>query len=387
MNSYLFVTIPEKGHLNPMIGSAQYLAEMGHEVSFVASADLSDQLRPFDLEFFDDLVAPSPGRPTKGAELISLVQDKQALSAWVQALLCDGVEALIQNCQNCFEKRKPNVIVLDPLLYAPALAAHKLQIPWVALSNSMNPVLPEGLSSELLDTAKKLDAFRYGLLKQHSLETTFRGCDILSPYLNVAFTTPSVSGYGGDDVQQVGPTLPKAAPGRPFRRKMPSKKLVYISFGSQVYHWPAFFERAIEACGDLDVELVISAGDLANQPHFQSLPDWVRMFEYAPQLSVLEQADLFITHGGANSFMEAIRSGVPMIMNPICNDQFHQAFFLKQNQLGVVKEVTTLSVDNLRVLFQDCLESAEWYTGLEMARQSYQSNGSRLAAEKIEKLC
>ncbi len=40
-----------------------------------------------------------------------------------------------------------------------------------------------------------------------------------------------------------------------------------------------------------------------------------------PQLEVLKQANLFITHGGMNSSSESLYFGVPMIVIPVMGDQ------------------------------------------------------------------
>jgi len=387
MNKYLFVTIPEKGHINPMIGTAQFLQQLGHKVFFSSPADIGQYLNKFELQFVPNLVTSSPSRPTCGAELVELVQDKEMLSDWVTSLLCNGLEDAIPAYQQCYNEINPDCVVIDPLMYAPALAAHINSTPWVALSNSMNPVLPSSLTSDLLSTSKKIDKFRYDLIEKHKLKTSFRGCDILSPHLNIVFTTPSVSGYNKHDVQQVGPTFPYPESIKKFERRYPERPMIYISFGSQVYYWPDFFERAVNACENLGAELVLSVGDLADTSYFQDLPSWVHSYRYAPQVSVLKQADLFVTHGGANSFMEAVYFGVPMIINPICNDQFHQSYFVRKNQLGTEKQVTEMSTNDLSSLFTQCLHSNEWCSGLKKAHESYQINGSLLAAQRIEDLC
>ncbi len=50
MSRILFTTIPEKGHINPMIGPAVWLQRRGHHVRFHAGHDISSQLRAAGLE-------------------------------------------------------------------------------------------------------------------------------------------------------------------------------------------------------------------------------------------------------------------------------------------------------------------------------------------------
>ena len=42
---------------------------------------------------------------------------------------------------------------------------------------------------------------------------------------------------------------------------------------------------------------------------------------YVPQLEVLEQADVFVTHGGMNSVNEGIHYQVPLVVIPHDKDQ------------------------------------------------------------------
>jgi MGT family glycosyltransferase len=42
---------------------------------------------------------------------------------------------------------------------------------------------------------------------------------------------------------------------------------------------------------------------------------------YVPQLEILQQADIFITHGGMNSSSEGLYFGVPLLVIPVMGDQ------------------------------------------------------------------
>ena len=44
------------------------------------------------------------------------------------------------------------------------------------------------------------------------------------------------------------------------------------------------------------------------------------MAPFAPQLTLLDRASLFITHAGMNSVLEGLSHGVPMLCIPVAND-------------------------------------------------------------------
>ncbi|MBC1385551.1 glycosyltransferase [Listeria innocua] len=53
------------------------------------------------------------------------------------------------------------------------------------------------------------------------------------------------------------------------------------------------------------------------------------------QKYVLSKADLFITHGGMNSIMEAISNEVPMLLNPITPEQRINSLIVNNKKIGI----------------------------------------------------
>jgi UDP:flavonoid glycosyltransferase YjiC (YdhE family) len=74
-----------------------------------------------------------------------------------------------------------------------------------------------------------------------------------------------------------------------------------------------------------------------------------------PQLEVLAHADVMITHGGANSVIEALAHGVPLLVSPICNDQFHQAELVQRAGFGRVLDLHTATPAQCRDALQELL--------------------------------
>ena len=77
----LIVTIPEKGHINPLMGVAQHLVARGKRVEFFAQADFSAQLQRAGLPC--PCHTPQPGArkaraapPTKGREFVAKLRSR-----------------------------------------------------------------------------------------------------------------------------------------------------------------------------------------------------------------------------------------------------------------------------------------------------------------------
>jgi UDP:flavonoid glycosyltransferase YjiC (YdhE family) len=161
---------------------------------------------------------------------------------------------------------------------------------------------------------------------------------------------------------------------------------VYVSFGSQIYHQPQLFRLLAEATKNLGAQVVFAAQQLHQSPEFADLPAHVLTCGYAPQLALLPRASVFVTHGGANSVMEAIRFGVPLLISPICNDQFHQAHYIQRRAIGEAMDLYDTSVQMCHEVLKRLLHAPDYRRNLEPITRSYQRDGAREAARLIERL-
>jgi len=344
MSRFLFVVIPERGHLHPYLGPALHLQARGHEVWFFAEAPLDAVLEPLGLRRWP-LHPPAPAVRHAGEEFSARARDAAWLRQWVAGVLLDDVERQVLRIEAAITTLRPAALVLDPMVYAGAIAAHRVGLPWAAVSNSLNPVLPAELDSELLRTVAWLAPRRAALFAAHGMAPMFRGCDLLAPGLTVCFSSRALVAEPPAGVQLVGASLPprprEPASGIDWAARS-GRPRVLVSLGSQVYHQPRMFRTIATALADMDVELVASIGELDPAP-LGPWPPGAVLRRWLPQLEVLAHTDVMITHGGANSVMEALAYDVPLLVSPICNDQFHQAELVRRTGLGRVLDLHTAS--------------------------------------------
>ncbi len=380
-----FALLPEKGHINPYIGPAQALAARGHSVTVAAPGDIAAQISAAGLAFVPDLIPQEPGaRPTHGPELAALIADPPRLAEWIELLLLTGIPEQVERLRAFYRRHSTHVAVVDPLYYAAAIAAHAEGLPWAAVSNSLNPVLPTGLDSALIRTTAALAPRRDAIFASYGMSPAFRSADVLSPFLTVAFTTEALCGPV-EGVRLAGPSFPVSTRGDEVElRPLPAgRPVVYASFGSQLYHWPALFAALRDAARQLGIMLVLSAGELAAS---MQQDEWCQVYRYAPQLPLLASASVFVTHGGANSFMEALAAGVPQLLSPMCNDQFHQAHFLQRSGAGIVADLRGMPAKDISLRLDYLLSSRAIRTATERLSRSYQDNGALPTATWIEEL-
>lgn len=377
MKNILFIVIPEKGHINPCIGVAQYLKEMGHSISFYAPSDISEQLGRAGFQSF--LGPKEKNEHNRGAKFTKSIVDPAWLRNWIKTTLLDSAEDVIPELRRHIKNF--DLVVTDPMIYPATIASELEGKRWVALSNSLNPVLNDQIESELLETVEWLSDDRDLLFKKHGLNTKFRGCDALSSYLTIAFTTPELSHTNDSKVCQVGPSMPLNKRGDEnefdwgwFNPELP---LVYASFGSQIYHQPELFRKIINAVAEKPVQLLAAVHDL----DLEYIPQNVHLCGYGPQLEILKKARVLITHGGANSIMEALATRTPVLINPICNDQFHQVWFVEKAKCGK-------QIDLGHETAEQVWSAVQWALSADISHvaDSYQQNGALKAAELINEL-
>jgi zeaxanthin glucosyltransferase len=375
MRRALFVVLAEKGHVHPFIGPAQALQRRGHAVGFYSPSDLRAPLRRAGVEEVFD----------RGAAFAALVADPARLRAWIRAMLVDTVPAEVERLRAVVAAFKPDVIVADPMAYAAPIVAAELGIPWAGVSTSLNPVVPASWSSELIETTEGLP--RAELFAGYGVHgRRFRVSDCLSEDLNVAWTTEALVGPAPADVLLAGASMPLADRGDEGEAVEieTDRPLVFMALGSQIWHQPRMFEVVIEASRGQAWQLVLAMGGLAESV---TVPPHVRVVGYAPQLALLRRARAMISHGGANSVMEALAHGVPLMISPICNDQPHNARFVAEAGAGVACDLGQASTEEVRRLLNVlCADGAQRAAARRIADSYRAAGGAERVAGAIAEL-
>jgi hypothetical protein len=127
------------------------------------------------------------------------------------------------------------------------------------------------------------------------------------------------------------------------------------------------FQMIAEACGGLDIQLVIALGGGASPESLSELPGNTLVVGYAPQLELLQKATLTITHAGMNTTLESLSNGVPMLAIPITNDQPGVAARIAWTGCGEVIPLAKVNAQKLKESIKRLLRE-----------DSYKNNALRL---------
>ncbi len=105
-----------------------------------------------------------------------------------------------------------------------------------------------------------------------------------------------------------------------------------------------------------------------------NVPSNVKCVDWMPQNDLLGHSNtvLFITHGGANGQMEAIRHGVPMISIGVMSEQLYNSRRIEYNGYGKQLKLHELTSDDLVQAIHDITSNAMYYENARRCSQIIQ---------------
>ncbi len=137
---------------------------------------------------------------------------------------------------------------------------------------------------------------------------------------------------------------------------------------------------------DIQFSIAIGSDIICGSDHFNIADlDNVIFYSKLPQVAVLRETDIFITHGGLGSIKEALLIGVPMIVIPRYFDQPFNAVRVEHHKVGMALFNNELSVNSLIAAIDMMLASAATRDSVEEFREIFSyANSHRVAAGLIE---
>jgi MGT family glycosyltransferase len=323
----------------------------------------------------------------------------------VEPFLADAVQALPQLIEvyeggagsGCGEGDVPDLVLHDITSYPARVLAHRWGVP--AISLSPNLVAWEGYEEEVAEPMwaepRQTERGRAyyerfeSWLKENGITQhpdPFAGRPTRSLVL-----IPRVLQPNADRVDERVHTFVGACQGDrsaqgDWQRPADAAKVVLVSLGSAFTKQPEFYRQCVRAFGDLPGwHLVLQVGRHVDTGELGPVPANVEVRSWVPQLAVLRQADLFVTHAGAGGSQEGLATATPMIAVPQAVDQFGNAEMLRG--LGVARHVPMeeATAETLRAAALALVDDPEVARRLaEVQAGMAAEGGTRRAADLIE---
>ena len=130
----------------------------------------------------------------------------------------------------------------------------------------------------------------------------------------------------------------------------------------------------------------MSVGNLVSIEDFGRLPENISIFSHVDQISVLEKADVFVSHCGMNSVNESLYFEVPLVMLPQTSEQ--KGVAERVSQLGAgIKFDKSDGASVLRAINKILSVDTYKQNAKKIAQGFKNSSGAKGAADKIIKVC
>lgn len=178
-----------------------------------------------------------------------------------------------------------------------------------------------------------------------------------------------------------GPYLDERPNDVPFPwEQLDGRSLVYASMGTlHTAKWH-ILESIASACASLPVQLVVSLGQWTKDSKTRELPGNPITVPYAPQLALLARAAVAVTHAGANTVMEALSHGCPLVAIPLASDQPAIAARVAWAGTGVVVSPGNATPGRLQTAISTVLQQKSIQLKAEALQQEILEAGGVVAA-------
>ncbi|MET8973517.1 macrolide family glycosyltransferase [Streptomyces hydrogenans] len=189
----------------------------------------------------------------------------------------------------------------------------------------------------------------------------------------------------GEPFRFIGASLREEPEGTACPPVPHGRRLAYVSFGTVVELTDAVLAALREAFSGAGWQVLLATGE--REVPATALPDHFVVRKSVPQLEVLRRADVFVTHGGTNSVMEALVHEVPMVVAARAPEHAITADQVELLGLGTRVDPDTLDAEGLRTAVETAAGDPAVRRALaEMGRAAREAGGAAAAADELEKL-
>jgi zeaxanthin glucosyltransferase len=399
-----FICPNAQGHLNAMIALARQLQSRGHDVVFLYSSGAGGL--PFvpgpDKDHFDENIGEA-----------SKMQGEDALKFGMR-LLMTQTEAILRSLPAIVQANGVDALLLDTVQYYIELGPMQLGMPYIHVSAALHrdysgytpphfsdwphETTPAALARNregVAQWAKIVGEANAGVrayaekarLKIHweDLGST------LSPLALISQTPRAFdfeSSHWPPQFHHTGPfhdDKGRAKIDFPWER-LTGEPLIYASMGTILNGRPDVFRTIVAAVGKhKGLQLVLSVGAQVDLEQIGPIPGNAIVVKRAPQLELLKQASVCITHAGLNTVLESLAQGVPQVAIPIAFDQPGVAARIAHKQTGVVTTLDKLTTDHLSTLVGEVLNDSTYRNNARKLQKAIaEADGLSIAADLVQ---
>jgi zeaxanthin glucosyltransferase len=392
------------GHLNPMTALARQLQARDHDVVFLYSSEAAG----LPCVPTDEKDQVNESRPE-----ISKLQGEDALQ-FASHVVMAQTESMLKTLPEVVEANDVDALVIDSVNFYAELGAMQLGMPYLHVAcaahfdySGYTPLCVYGRPHETTPQAfarNREDVARFVKILENAnagvkayaekVGLKIDWDDPSSTISPLAYITQVPSAFDYESCHWA-PQFHHTGPfhdgeGReplnfPWER-LTGEPLVYASMGTILNGRLDVFRTIVAALAKhKDVQLVLSIGDQIDPNQIGSVPSNTIIVKRAPQLDLLKQTSVCITHAGLNTVLESLAQGVPQVAIPVAFDQPGVAARIADKQTGVVTSLDKLTAEHLSSLLKEVLTNSVYRKNAKKLQKAIaDANGLSVAADLVE---
>ncbi|GAA3432800.1 glycosyltransferase [Kutzneria kofuensis] len=304
----LLSSIPQHGHLLPLLPLARALRAQGDEVAFMSGAGVAPVLNAEDIPLF----AAGPMPDVLGEEAFRRTGDNPFVHPTPQAGAAFFVDARIDlggdEALAAGRSFQPDLVIRERLDYLGPLVAADRGVPLATLAFGPEP--PPALLDFFDAQAQAAHAAR-----NLSTPTDTWFLDTCPPSLQVdGWQRPA--GWHAlrpEPHRDNGATAPLPT-GSPRPR-------VLVTYGTW-FNTPEKMSPMLRELSNADVDIVATLGLASDPSQYDVDPSRVTFVPFMALDTLLDGVEVVLTHGGAGTTLGSMARGIPMVVTPAGADNF-----------------------------------------------------------------
>ncbi len=392
MPKAIFFNVPAHGHINPSLPLVAELVRRGHGVTYFTTENYRQRIE----------ATGAAVRIYEGVEedyfalrgLDGSIPQKAALA------LLTTTKAILPKLIEAVNEAKPDYILYDCMCPWGYFVAQIMKLPAVSSASLMPlsprvilnwrilrlflPMLAKGFraGNEANHLSRELGD-QYQVKPLGMMNILNAPGDLIISYTSAA-VVPFADGLP-KNVRLVGWTLQANPSDQPFRHDS-DRPLIYISLGTVNNENKSFFELCITALASMPYDVLITTGGRFTMEEFGTLPENILIESWVPQAQVLEQASLFITHGGMNSIHDGLYCHLPLLVVPQQTEQTFNAMRVVELGAGLMLPQDAMTATIIRESVAQLLDDKRYAAEARRIGETLRApDRMTSAADEIEK--
>lgn len=386
-----FVSLGAFGHINPTLALVTELVKQGVRVTYFTTEAFRNIIEPTGAKF---VAVPSWMAENDKHNDGEKKEDDGGVAAAVPFLFLNEAGAYIDTILDTLHDDKPDAIVHDFAGIVGTIAADNLNVPNVMLytsypSNDSYSVAAGFESCPADHPLRKAAAGiaagyaeKYGC-RVMTVKEIFDGHGDFNLVMMQKKLVPNYESFD-DSFVFTGVQIGKRTAFGSWKAPDNGKPLLYSSLGTAFNNWPEYYPILFDAVRDLDINVFAALGSI-DPASLKDIPANVEVGQMVPQLDILSQASVFITHAGMGGTGEAIYYGVPMIAIPQMEEQAITARQIEKLGLGVAfLDKSAITSEALKTAIQKLLTEPSYKAAAEQFSADMKTlGGAKASAEAL----